>query len=411
MPDTQISYKVGYVVKMFPRLSETFILREIIELERQGTEVMIFSLKKPNEGRFHPQVTAVKAPVHYLEDYDAKKWYNWLAAEWSELRSHQQGLWDLLDEALSGGIGSKIENVWWAAWIASMSAKLGLQRLHAHFASLPSSVAYYAHRISGITYSLTAHAKDIFVYDLDEHLLRKKLQTAQPLVTVTDFNRRYLLEKAPDTDPERIRVIHNGIDLDQFQPVPPNERASDLILGVGRLVIKKGFTDLLDACALLKQRGTKFRCVIIGDGPEGDALREKQKSLGLTGEVTFLGARNIAEVRSLMREATVFCLPCTVAPDNNIDALPTVLLEALACGLPSLSTTISGIPEIIDSGTDGLLVPPDDPEALSVQLERLLADPDLRLQLARNGREKAIQKFDIHKNVGELLQTFQDGSA
>jgi len=407
MVDKQLTVKIGYVVKMFPRLSETFILNEILELERRGAEVVVFSVKKPNEGRFHPQLTKLKAKILYLEDLEPKKWPLWISREWSQLSEHNLGLWTLLEESLSNDNCFPMDHIWWSAWVAAQAEKLGLDHLHAHFASLPSSIAYLAHRISGINFSFTAHAKDIFVYDADEHHLRKKLGVAAFVVTVTNFNKRYLTETIPEADPDRIKVIHNGINLEQFQPDDSVKRLPNRILAVGRLVVKKGFGDLLDACALLKNRGVAFECTIVGEGPEEEQLRQKCLELGLNGEITFAGARTLDEVMSLMQSATLFCLPCVTAADNNVDALPTVLLESLASGLPSISTTVSGIPEIIDSDVDGILVAPNDPPALSAQLASLLESPELRARFAKQGREKAERKFDLRQNAGSLFEMFR----
>lgn len=407
MNNAPSTLRVGYVVKMFPRLSETFILNEILQLEEYGVEVVIFSLKKPNEGRFHPQVSRLKAQVFYLEDLDVKKWSSWLRKEWSVLAPFQDNLWRLLSEALSGDGRIKVDDIWLAAWVAATAQRLGLSRLHAHFASHPSTMAYYAHRISSIPFSFTAHAKDIYVYTMDEHLLRDKLATATPTVTVTNFNRRYLLEQAPEIDPDRIKVLHNGINLKQFRYDKSIQRHPRSILAVGRMVIKKGFADLLRACHLLKTRNIPFECTLVGDGPELENLQSLQSELGLEQEVSFVGAKNLDEVMQLMRTATLFCLPCTTAPDNNVDALPTVLLEALACGLPVISTTVSGVPEIIDSGVDGLLAPPDDPDALTKAIFELLMSGEQRDRFAENGRKKAELKFDLRKNVATLMQLFQ----
>lgn len=405
--DSAKTLKLGYIVKMFPRLSETFILNEILELERQGVEVVIFSLKKPNEGRFHPQLSSLKARVIYLEDLDLKKWHNWISAEWSELSKFKENLFALLGDSLASGASGKVDYIWWSAWIAARANKLGLGRLHAHFASLPSSIAHLAHKISGIPYSFTAHAKDIFVYDMEEHLLREKLSTASFVVTVTNYNKRFLCGAAPEVDPDRIKVIHNGVDLNLFKNDDSIAREKHLILSVGRLVYKKGFHDLLDACAMLKEQNTEFQCLIVGDGPEGERLEQKSLDLKLGNEVQFVGPKNLSEVMELMQKATLFCLPCTTAADKNVDALPTVLLEALASGLPILSTNVSGVPEIVDSGVDGLLVDPDNPIALCEALQKMLASGSLRKEFAARGREKAAEKFDLQKAVAKLIQVHQ----
>lgn len=402
--------RIGYVAKMFPRLSETFVLNEILELERQGAEVTVFSAKKPNEGRFHPQLAALKAPVLYLEDLDAKKWAGWVSRDWDTLRASRDRIWDLLDEALGRGDAAAVDQIWSGAWIASRALELGLDRLHSHFATLPAMLAHLAHRVSGIPYSFTAHAKDIFVYSPEETRLPELVDRADFMVTVTEYNKRYLRGRIPELDADKIQVVHNGIDLSAFTPVPESERADDLILGVGRLVPKKGFDVLLRACELLRARGVTFRCRIAGGGVSEGELHALRDELGLQDSVEFLGPLKVNAVRDLMREATVFALPCRTAADGNLDALPTVLLEALACGLPAVSTAVSGIPEIITDGREGLLVPDEDPVALADALERLLESRELRAACGRHGRAKAETAFDIRRSVGRMHELFRNGA-
>ncbi|MBI5866894.1 MAG: glycosyltransferase family 4 protein [candidate division Zixibacteria bacterium] len=398
--------RIGYVVKMFPRLSETFVLNEILELERQGVDVVVFSLKKPNEGRFHPGVTRVKAPVIYLEDLEPKKWWSWLSVEWTAFAPHAQGLWSILERELPTANAMRIDEIFYGAFIAAKAARMDIRSLHAHFASIPATLAFYASATSGIPYSFTAHAKDIYTDSVDQTLLEKKLAAAQFVITVTDFNRRYLAAKFPNIPSERIRVLHNGVDLDFFSPGESTSPSGNSILGVGRLVPKKGFEYLLRACSILRNRGVGLRCQIVGQGPGEPALRELSKELGLEADVEFLGARNQEEVRALMRSATVTCLPCLRDGDGNQDALPTVLLEALGCGLPVVSTRLSGIPEIIDSEENGLLVEPGEPDELALALGRVLESESLRQRYAILGRKKAEEKFDLRRNVGTLRQMF-----
>lgn len=401
--------KIGYIVKMFPRLSETFILNEILELERKGAEVTIFSIKKPNDGRFHPQLSSLKAKVIYLDELDPKKWPAWIGERWQSLRESQSALWDVLDEALQHGDKNLVDFIWWSAWVAVEARKLGLSHLHAHFATAPSTVAYFTHRISGIPFSFTAHAKDIYVYTMEETLLKEKINSAFRMITVTEYNKRSILERAPELDPGKIQVLYNGIDLNRFSPRtdrPGGASAANTIVGVGRLVPKKGFETLIDACRILKDKGVRFRCVIAGDGELAMALEEKRKTLGLVQDITLPGAVNSDEVLELIQSAAVVCLPCAVGADNNVDALPTVLLESLACGIPAISTSISGIPEIIDSKENGFLVEPDQAKQLADSLEKVLADPALRKAFGASGRQKAEREFDLKKNVGTLLEMF-----
>lgn len=392
---------------MFPRISETFILNEILELERQGAEITIFSLKKPSEGKFHPQIADLKADVYYLEDLDVKKWSGWVSSEWDYLESYSDKIWDLVSSALKNKDSSRIDNIWRSAWISSKAARLGIDRLHAHFASLPSTIAYLSHRITGVPFSFTAHAKDIFVYDMEEHYLREKLQYASFVITVTNYNKRYLCERAPEIDADRIRVLYNGVNLELIQPIAVTKRKSNTILSVGRLVEKKGFNDLLHALKILKEKSIDFECFVAGSGPEQENLITLMEELQLQKDVTFIGSKTSDEVISLMREATVFCLPCVISKDNNIDALPTVLLEALAVGLPSVSTSISGIPEIIQHEHNGLLSEQKNPNQLAEMLEKLLLSEKLRVMYALNGRVIAESKFSLNTNVGLLLEMYK----
>jgi glycosyltransferase involved in cell wall biosynthesis len=403
--------KIGYVAKMFPRLSETFVLNEILELERQGAEVVVFSAKKPNEGQFHPQLAHLQARVIYLEDLDTKKWAHWISAEWDNTGVNADRAWDLVRTALAEGDPTRVEQVWQAAWMAGRAAELGVDHLHAHFATLPAMLAHLAHRVSGIPYSFTAHAKDIFVYEPSETRLGELIEHAEFMVTVTEFNRRHLLRILPGIDPEKVKVIHNGIDLESFVPAPFAEREPGHILAVGRLVPKKGFDDLLAACLLLRERGIEFRCTIAGDGSEAEALARRCGDLGLDDVVSFTGPLKVDAVRALMARAAIFALPCRIGPDNNIDALPTVLLESLASGLPAVSTSLSGIPEIISEGVEGSLVPPDAPDALADAIARQLADADLRRRCGDAGREKALAAFDIRRSVGRLYSLFRTAGA
>jgi len=400
--------KLAYVVKMFPRLSETFILNEMLELERQGVELIIFSLKKPNEGKFHPQLTDLKARVFYLEDFDTKKWASWLGEVWPNLTPRPDNLWKLIGRALNEKDVHFMDYVLWSAWIAARLIEHDVRHIHSHFASLPSTLAYFAGNIASVPFSFTAHAKDIYVYDMEEHFHREKLFSAKFVVTVTDYNKKYIHNENPDLESDKIKVVYNGVDLKNIRPVPESEREKNLILGVGRLVPKKGFDTLLDACDILKKRGIEFKCLVAGGGPEEEMLLTRREQLDLGEFVGFLGATTQDQIINLMSRATLLSLPCRIAEDGNRDALPTVLLEALACGLPVVSTNISGIPEIIDSGENGVLVNPDDPKTLADEMEKLLKSELLRKQYAESGIKKAENSFDISRNVGALKNLFSE---
>ena len=404
--------RVGYVVRMFPRFSETFVLQEILELERQGVEVVIFSLNKPNEGRFHPALARLRAQIHYLDDREARKWWTWLPDEWGSLGADRGRLWQLVDEIAQTRDGAELDNVFYGALLASRSRSLGLHALHAHFATVSCSLVHYAHRIAAIPYSFTAHAKDIFSDSVDREFLTRKINAARFVVTVTEYNRRFLVEQHPAADASRIRVLYNGVDLDYFSPGEAADKPSlPIVMAVGRLVAKKGFADLIRACAALKSRGHSFRCVIIGQGREEQKLRDLAVEIGVDDRIELAGARHQEEVRDMMRSASVLCLPCLRDGDGNQDALPTVLLEAMATGLPVVSTRLSGVPEIIDSESNGLLVEPEEPMQLAEALARILTEPSLARSLREAGRQRASDRFDIRRNVTTLHTWLGEGTS
>ena len=389
--------RVGYVLKMYPRFSETFILNEILALEELGTELEIFSLRPPADGRFHESLAEVRAAVTYLPHR--------LRADalWATLRHSRPALPELgdhLDELLAAD-----PDVALAAVEIAVSARAHqITHLHAHFGSVAATVARLAGLLAGIGYSFTAHAKDIFHHDVDPADLRRKLADARAVVTVSDFNVTHLRDTFGPAADSVVRV-YNGLDLRRFGRHRLGER-TPVISAVGRLVEKKGFADLVDAIALLAAERPDVRLDLVGTGPEEDALREQVQRLGLTERVSFLGALPQARVRDVVRRSAVFAAPCVVGADGNRDGLPTVLLEALAAGTPSVATPVTGIPEAIRHEQTGLQVPESSPRELAGALARLLDDPRLAERLADAGRQLVEEEFDIRRNARQLHELF-----
>jgi glycosyltransferase involved in cell wall biosynthesis len=255
--------------------------------------------------------------------------------------------------------------------------------------------------MGGLSYSLTLHAFDIFRDNVDRWLLARKINASRFTITVSEFNGRYLIEHIPGVDPSKVRVNYNGIDLDQFHP-DGQVRDESSIFSVGRLIEKKGFVHLVRAIERLRSAGLKVHCRIAGDGPDSARLKAEIARLALASQVELVGPLKQSGVRELLQQATCFVLPCVQARDGNIDALPTVLLESLACGCPSVSTRLSGIPEIIEDRVSGLLVAPADDESLAMALREVLSNRVLATALAEAGRRRAEQRFDIRQNVRTL---------
>jgi glycosyltransferase involved in cell wall biosynthesis len=288
-----------------------------------------------------------------------------------------------------------------ALWLLPRTRALGVEHLHVHFATDSAVVALLLSQLGGPSYSVTAHAKDIYRATVDYRVLERIVLESAFVVTVCDANRAWLAERLAAPALARVRRLYNGVDLDLFA-YEPGPRETNHVLGVGRLVEKKGFDVLVDALALLLARGLDVRASLVGDGEERERVAARIAAHGIGERVRMLGARDQAEVRTLMARATVMCQPCRVGDDGNRDALPTVLLESLAIGLPTVSTPVTGVPEILDHGQAGLLVPEGDAPATADAIQRLLADRALRERLARAGRARAEELFDRRRQARAL---------
>lgn len=393
---------IAYILKRYPRLSETFIVNEMRELRRQGATLTILAAGDPGEKIVHAKVRELDVPVYYLPD-DAP-----FKSVQMQHRSRYAADAQTLDVSrLKGGASSKsYVQALQAAAVAPLLRKLGVEHLHAHFATGASTLAMQLSDCTGLPFSFTAHAKDIFHESVDKDELVEKITRASAVVTVTDFNLRYLngLLRARGL-PESVARIYNGLDLTEFAP-DATPREPGLVVGVGRLVEKKGFDTLIAAIARLRADGRAVRCVIIGDGEQRAALTQKIAALGLQETVTLAGAQPQEQVIEQLRRASVFALPCCVGEDGNMDALPTVLLEAMALGTPVISTLVNGIPEIITHGEQGLLVPERDPAALAAAIDAVLGKPALGAVLRAGGLSKVREAFDATRNVAALHEVF-----
>jgi len=391
--------RLAYLLRDYPRFSETFIVNEILALEALGCDLSILALRKPDDGMFHESVARVRTRAEYLPDAGAKLRGKTSGKIWTVFRESPRGWWrarstiwkhtDLARADLRAAI-----------YVLHWMKKRRIEHVHVHFGSDAAAIAMLAAMIAGMRFSMTLHAYDIYRDDVDRALLARKIEHAAMVVTVTEFNRRYLLEHCPAAK-DKVVVHYNGVDLTRFAPggLP---REPGLIFSVGRLIEKKGFAHLIRAAGLLRDRGVAVRCVIAGDGADADKLREEIKRLNLRKHVELAGPLKQDEVMSLMQRASCFALPCIQARNGNVDALPTVLLESLASGCPSVSTTVSGIPEIIEDGVSGLLVEPGNDAALAAAIERVLKDADLAARLAVGGRRRAEDRFDASRNAVRL---------
>jgi glycosyltransferase involved in cell wall biosynthesis len=397
--------KIAYLIKCFPRLSETFILHEVLELERQGLPLRIFSLLEP-AGKINKAVQDVQAPVTYIPHGFLSGMLILFAAAARRFLKHP---WIFLRVCLAAIVRfhhpATPRHLFYAAYLATQLEQEGITHLHAHYANTPATVALLAHQFTGIPYSFTAHAKDIYLSRKES--LAYKMKEARFIVTCTGYNQQHLAELSGQPGDVAIHRIYHGLNLRVFPPYASTALepfARPLILSVARLVEKKGLLYLLQACRILKEQGYDFTCRIVGEGPLRQALEQYICDLALTDQVELCGAETHERVITMYQQATLMALPCIIGEDGDRDGIPNVLVESLYMGVPVVSTPVSGIPELIMSEVNGLLVPPRDSAALAVAIARLLDDLRLRHRLAAAGRQTVLARFDMASNAQRLMR-------
>ncbi len=404
-----LPFKVCYFLKRYPRLSETFIVNEMRELQQQGINVSIVAKYASNEEIVHEKAQALDIPIYYLPSVSSISHTSWEIRHLKNL----SGTPSLLKrDTLRGQLSKKdYKALVEAAMIAPFIKNMGIDLIHAHFATWATTAASFVSDITGIPYSFTAHAKDIYHERVDKTVLTEKIAKARFVITVSDFNKRYLegLLCSEGRSGQIIR-LYNGIDLEQFRPLDI-KKEPNLLLGVGRLTPKKGFKYLIEACKILRERGRDFHCVIIGKGDERATLEKLVEQYSLEQKISLPGAKTQAEVMRIIQKATALVLPCIVSSDGDRDGLPTVLLEAMALGVPVISTDVTGIPEIIAHERTGLLVEEKNSKALADAIETLLDSEPLCKKLSRAALVKVREEFNVVENVKTLKGCFLSGGS
>ena len=390
--------EVAYLFERFPSFGQTFCYREVAELDRQGVAVQIYSIRRPAGEPAEAWDPRIVERVHYLPEEKP------LVAEVERILK-TKAVSDRVRAALKGwGRQSDFLRLYQAIYVGVRLQEKGLSHVHAHFAGMAARTVYWINEFFGLPYSFTAHANDIFAPRDFAISLAKLIERAATVVTVSDYSVRLLQRRFPDCA-GKIQRVYNGVDLSAFTPTD-FASAPPQIVSIGRLIEKKGFSDLVGACALLHSRGKMFRCAIIGEGPLEDSLRSQIENSGLTDYVELTGPQTQSEIATRLAHATIFTLPCTREADGGMDNLPTVIMEAMAAALPVISTPLAGIPEMVQDGVNGVLVPDRDPSALAGALERLLNDPQEARRLGERGRQIAREKFSIEESARKLREIF-----
>lgn len=387
-----MAYRFAYLFERFPSFVQTFVYREAVEMVKQGMEPELVSIRHPDD----PGGLAAKLDVEIFYAPEEKELRNRVDAD----RAARKLPWRPHKAIPKHRSAKDAQRMFEAIWLAPHLKARGVRHVHAHFGGVAARTAWWLQELYGFRYSYTGHANDIFC-DTDypvtnEHLVRG----ARFIVTETDYARRWMEEKYPHAKGRVFRVF-NGIGMQGF---PAREPAGEVprILSVGRYVEKKGFGDLIEACRLLRDRGLAFQCDIVGGGSLEETLQAQIDQAGLKDQVRLTGPKAQEEVRQMLASAQVFALACVPDSEGGSDNLPTVVMEAMATGVPVVSTRLAGVPEMITEGVDGLLTAPGEPIAFAEALEKLLRDADLAKQLGDAGRVTAVDRFSIEKTTAAL---------
>lgn len=400
---------IAYLMSRFPHLPETFILREMVEMERQGWRVGLYPLIVQQQEVIHTEAES------WLHRADKQGLVSGPALSESmqrvvkePLRTLRLAIRTLVENGTSPDVLARTALLWpRAVYLARRMRADAVTHIHAHFATYPAFAAWLIHNLTGIPYSVTVHAHDIYVR---RQMLATKLRAASFIVAISSFNRDYLAEKVGGWAAEKTYVVHCGIEPERYR-----RRANELsspgsrfeILNVGSLQPYKGQIYLIRACALLRDRGLNFRCRIIGGGEEAQRLKMEIQQLDLGSRVELLGPQTQEKVAELLSTADCYVQPSIITPSGKMEGLPVALMEALASELPVVATEISGVPELVQDGRTGYLVPPADPERLAERLFAVSAGSHEAARLARTGRELVLKEFDLRKNVAQLGSLFQ----
>src|SRR5438067_9947504 len=383
-----------YLFERFPSFGQTFCYREVTELDRQGTAPPIFSIRNPKGEPPQDWDARIVKRVHYLPEEKE------LLDDVQRALKKRRLTPEIVTALDDWGRRTDFLRLYQAVYVGLRLQELGVRHVHAHFAGMAARTAFWIHRFFPMTFSFTAHANDIFAPRHFEIGLDKLVDAARVIVTETDYAAQFLRERFPQRA-DRVHRIYNGLDLAEFERADLSS-TPPLIIAVGRLMAKKGFAELIRACALLAERGKLFRCEIIGAGPLENELRAQIAQLNLQNRFVLSGAKPQREVRQHPAAATVFVLPSVLDPEGGMDNLPTVIMEAMATGLPVISTNIAGIPEMAVQNHTGFLVQPADPSALARATDDVIDDRLLAQRLGEAGRQHAQELFSIEKNAREL---------
>jgi len=389
---------LAYLFERFPSFTQTFCYREIVELRRQDAYPAIFSIRQPVGEPAQDWDPEIVCEVNYLPEDEKMVREVETALRKGSLPA------EVAAEIAAWGRKTDFLRLYQAAYLGPKLRARGVRHVHAHFAGMAARTAWWIERFFGISFSFTAHANDVFAPKPFEISLGKLVEAARAVVTVSEFGVGFLCGKFPAAA-GKVHRVYNGVDPARFRSTDFSAHPARII-SIGRLIEKKGFEDLIEACRLLRDRKLDFRCEIIGEGPLQAALQGQIDRGDLSQSVVLAGPLAQGAVIERLAGATVFALPCVTEKAGGMDNLPTVVMEAMAAGLPVVSTPVGGVPEMVLDGVSGLLAPEQDPVALAGACAQLLGDRTLARSLGTAGRERVAEQFSIERSIRALRAIF-----
>ena len=401
--------RVAYVMSRFPKLTETFILLEMSAVERLGAEVEVYPLLRERTSLVHPEAAPLVERAHFIPFLSPAVLRSHLHFLLRRPRAYLGGLWALLAGTWGsanffvGALGI-IPKVVHAARLMEAD---GVTHVHCHFATHPAAAGFLIRRLTGIPYSFTVHGSDLHV---DRHMLPQKVAEAAFVVPISAYNRDVIEAECGPVPEGRLEVIHCGVDPDAFAPTERDAAGPFTVVCVGTLHEVKGQTHLVEACRLLAQEGVDVACVLVGDGPDREDLAAQAAEAGIADRVRFAGRLTSVEVADEVGRADVLVAPSVPTAGGKREGIPVVLMEAMSTAMPVVASRLSGIPELVEDGRNGLLVPPGDAKALAGALHRLHDDAGLRRRLGAQGRATVQASFDLTTNAARLARRFTRAS-
>jgi glycosyltransferase involved in cell wall biosynthesis len=402
---------VVYVVGTYPLLTTTFIDREISALRRWGLDVRIIAARRPpQDAPLSKEQRELGRGTSYLIPIS---WRSLVVAHLRFLGTRPGTYVGTLAHLVTRphpdlrARAKTILHFGEGVYAAHVVGAGDVRELHAHFADRAATIALVASRLLRRPFSLSVHAgADVFVRPV---LLREKFSAARHVVTCTAHNKAHLARLVGDDLDRKITVVPHGLDLLVNRPDRPVTNGLPLVLAVGQLAERKGFAHLVAACDVVRRQGHRFECRIVGRGPRRDDLEELIAAMSLRDTVSLAGALPHDAVVDQYRRATIVVLPCVRTADGDVDGIPNVLVEAMALGVPVVSSDLPAIRELITDGVDGLLAPAGDVDRLADAIRRLLDEPHLRRRLGAQARRTVVQRFDVERNVRALAETLWPG--